>query len=106
MQKEQIYQIMNGNVDQREAGLPENQIVANEFGEGRECGKLYDRVYAAKIRLSERLNVNEDRDVEEIINCMGSISKILALKMYDYGSVISGTLQDGMGRQEIPCLRK
>lgn len=93
MQKEQIYQIMNGNVNQQEADPQEVQTIADEFGEGTECGKLYDRVYAAKIRLSDRLGVNEDSDVEEIIDCMGGIARILALKMYEYGSGASGAGQ-------------
>lgn len=85
MQSELIYQVMNGDIDLNDISLPKEIQVTNEFDEGRACGKLYDRVYDAKIRLNERLKQDEDSDVEEIINCMSSISKILAMKMYQYG---------------------
>lgn len=93
MQKEQIYEIMIGSVEPREVALPGKLTIANEFGKGRECGKLYDRVYAAKTRLSNRLGGNEDRDVKEIITCMCSIAEILSLKMYEYGAGVSEVLQ-------------
>lgn len=85
MNKEIIYQVMNGDVDLEYSDLPENITVVDEFDSKRECGRLYEKVYAAKARLEERLGVQEDADVEEIIDCMASISKILAMKMYDYG---------------------
>ncbi len=91
MLKEIIYQIMNGEIEN--IMLPEGIEVVDEFCEGRECEKLYDRVYAAKLNLSKRLGVDEDRDVEEIISCMGSISRILALKMYEYGCEMSDRVQ-------------
>ena len=88
MHKEQIYEIMIGSVEPREVALPGKLTIANEFGKGRECGKLYDRVYAAKTRLSNRLGGNE-----EIITCMCSIAEILSLKMYEYGAGVSEVLQ-------------
>lgn len=90
MQSELIYQIMNGEIDLKDISLPEEICVIDEFDEGRACGELYDKVYNAKIRLNERLRKDEDSDVEEIINCMNSISKILALKMYQYGTLVYG----------------
>lgn len=86
MQKEIIYQIMNGNMEPDLLSLPGDFTIVDEFSDGRECGKLYDRVYAAKLRLEEKLGSDENQDVEEIINCMNRISKILALKMFDYGT--------------------
>ena len=85
MQKEIIYQVMNGYVDLRLVSLPKNLAVADEFSDGKECGRLYERVYAAKNRLAEKIGEGENADVEEIIGCMCKIAKILAMKMYDYG---------------------
>jgi hypothetical protein len=42
-------------------------------------------VYEAKQRILERLEENEDADIETIIRNMEAISEILALKIYDYG---------------------
>lgn len=85
MQAELIYQILNGEIEQNEVLLPDGVEVADEFSEDRECGRLYERVYKAKLRLGKRLGMDEDSDVEEIINCMCSISRILADKMFGYG---------------------
>lgn len=85
MQGELIYQIMNGEIDRDEVVLPDGVEVMDEFCDGRECGRLYDRVYKAKLRLGKRLGIDEDSDVEEIINCMSSISRILAVKMFECG---------------------
>lgn len=85
MQKEIIYQVMNGYVDLRMVSLPKNWTVVDEFSDGRECGRLYERVYAAKKRLAEKTGESENADVEEIIGCMCRIARVLAMKMYDYG---------------------
>lgn len=85
MDKELIYQIMNGEMDLTKINIPANMVIEDEFSGDRECGKLYGRVYNAELRLAEKLGNEEDEDVEEIINCMGSIARILSLKMFDYG---------------------
>lgn len=48
--------------------------------------KLYSRVYDANVRLCERLGVEEDTDVNIIIDSMNEITRILVMKMYDYGA--------------------
>lgn len=85
MKGELIYQILNGDIDREEVQLPEGVEVVDEFDEGRECGRFYDKIYKAKLRLGKRLGTDEDSDVEEIIGCMDSISRILAMKMFEYG---------------------
>ena len=88
MQKELIYQIMNGDMDLEHISLVEDIGIEDEFSENRECEQLYGEVYNAKLRLAEKLGEDEDADVEQIINCMSKISRILSLKMYDYASEI------------------
>ena len=83
--KQLIYELMNGYYDKDKVEFLESQIVEDEFEEGRPCADLYKQVYEANRRLCERLGVEEDKDVEMIINCMNEISRILAMKMYDYG---------------------
>lgn len=84
MDKELIYQFMNGEVDTTYTSVPQDFAIENEFASHKECGRLYERVYAAKRRLQRRLRTEEDKDIEEIISCMSDITRILAYKMYDY----------------------
>lgn len=88
MRSELIYQILNGEIEPDEISLPEGLDITDEFCDGRECGRLYERVYHAKQRLGRRLGIDEDPDVEEIINCLSSISRILAVKMFQYGTIL------------------
>jgi hypothetical protein len=85
MNKEMIYQVMNGDISLDSVKLLEGLQVEDEFAEGKECGRLYSEVYEAKQRLLERLEESEDADIETIISNMEAISKILSLRMYDYG---------------------
>jgi hypothetical protein len=85
MNKEMIYQIMNGDISLDSVKMPEGLQVEDEFAGGKECGRLYSEVYEAKQRLLERLEESEDADIETIISNMEAISKILSLRMYDYG---------------------
>ena len=64
------------------AGLP---VVENMFADGRTCEELYNVVYEANLRLCERLGMQEDPDVELIINSLLRISRLLGLKMFQYG---------------------
>lgn len=82
--KQLIYNLMNGYYDLTKVNIPESRIVENEFDDGKPCSELYERVYEARERLCERLGVEEDPDVEAIVNNMEEISRILAMKMFDY----------------------
>lgn len=85
-QKQLIYELMIGLYDLKQVQFPESKIVEDEYAEGKPCDELYRCVYEANRRLCERLGVDEDKDVETIINCMNDISRILSMKMYDYGA--------------------
>lgn len=75
---------MNGDMDLDRISLVGDVEIENEFSENRECEQLYGEVYNAKLRLAEKLGEDEDADIEQIINCMSKILRILAFKMYDY----------------------
>lgn len=85
-QKQLIYDLMAGYYDLDRVQFPECKIVEDEFVEGKPCEELYRQVYEARVRLCERLGVDEDKDIQTIINCMDDISRILAMKMFDYGA--------------------
>lgn len=85
MQKEQIFEKMNGFLTEDLLMLPEQHVIEDEFAEGKECCLLYEGIYQAERNLCERLGEDENEDVEAILNGMERITRILAMKMYEYG---------------------
>ncbi len=85
MQKEQIYDMMNGFLVEGMLSLPEGIAIEDEFVEGKECCLLYAGVHQAGRNLCERLGEDEDSDVEISISGMERIARLLSLKMYEYG---------------------
>lgn len=85
MQKEQIYDKMNGFLAEGMISAPEGIAIDDEFAEGKECCMLYEGVYQARRNLCERLGEDEDSDVEIILSEMERIARLLSLKMYEYG---------------------
>lgn len=92
MQKEQIYDMMNGFLVEGALSMPEGIVIEDEFAEGKECCLLYEGVYQAKQNLCERLGEDEDRDVEAILSGMERIARLLSLKMYEYGRREAGAV--------------
>ena len=85
MQKEQIFEKMNGFLAEGSHSLPGQADIEDEFAEGKECCLLYEGVYQAGRNLCERLGEDEDEDVETILNGMERITRLVSLKMYEYG---------------------
>ena len=85
MQKELIYDKMNGFLTDGMPSLPEGAVIEDEFAEGKECCLLYEGVYKAERNLCERLGEDEDSDVETILNGMERITRLVSMKMYEYG---------------------
>ena len=85
MQKEQIFEKMNGFLAEGSHSLSEQADIEDEFAEGKECCLLYEGVYQAGRNLCERLGEDEDEDVETILNGMERITRLVSLKMYEYG---------------------
>ena len=84
--KQLIYELMTGLYDLEQVQFPESKLVENEYEDWKPCSELYSRVYDANVRLCERLGVEEDTDVNIIIDSMNEITRILVMKMYDYGA--------------------
>ncbi len=60
--------------------------VENAFADGTPCAVLYAGVLESQSRLLRRLHVSEDDpDLEQIIENLTQISKILGCKMFEYG---------------------
>ena len=92
MQKELIYDKMNGFLTDGLPSLAEGTVVEDEFAEGKECCLLYESVYQAGRNLCERLGEDEDSDVETILNGMERITRLVSLKMYEYGRREAGAV--------------
>lgn len=82
MTKEQIYERMTVQFTTPDPFIP------CEFDDGKPCAKLYDKVCAARERIAERTGLDfEDHDLLTIVENMEEMSRILALKMYEYGTL-------------------
>jgi hypothetical protein len=97
--KERIFGLMNGWYNMNGAFIPESNMVVNEFADGKTCATLYQEVFDANRRLCDRLGEDEDKDIELMINNMQDITKILAMKMFDYGMQIQKTATASDGRK-------
>lgn len=80
-----IYELLVGARNLEEYPMEESKVVVDEFEEGSYCSDAYEEVYNANRRLCDRLNVDEDEDVECIVSNLLGIAKHLSMKMYDYG---------------------
>lgn len=85
MQKELIYEKMNGFLESEIFSIPKIITIEDEFAEGKECSQLYERAYLAKQNLCRRLGKDEDNDIEILMSSMEQIARQLSMKMYEYG---------------------
>lgn len=76
-----VYEQLTGETEPQNNPFP----VENMFADGCTCEELYNSVYAANLRLCDRLGTSEDTDVEIIINSLLRISRLLGRKMFLYG---------------------
>lgn len=83
-----VYEMVMGVITESDIS-EEYAKIQNEFSEGSECDKLYEEVYEAKQRISQKLHKagEEDADVELIINHMFDICRIVSAKMFEYGTI-------------------
>lgn len=85
MQKELIYEQMNGFLEEDTSLIPKEITIEDEFSEGKECSQLYEKAYHAKQNLCKKLGKEEDNDIEILISSMENIARLLSMKMYEYG---------------------
>ncbi len=90
MLKELIYDKINGFLADGIYFMLEGTFIEDEFAEGKECCVLYESVYQAKQNLCSRLEEDENRDIETILDGMEKITRLMAMKMYDYGRCEGG----------------
>lgn len=76
-----IYEAMLGVTSKPNPPFP----VDDEFAADMPCDKLYEEIYALKMKLNNRLNQDEDSDLEAVCDNFWDIMEILCEKMYQYG---------------------
>ena len=84
-----IYDLLNGSLDLKRCPVPESQLVQDEFARGQLCDRLYEEIYQANLALCERLGVDSDDHIEQMINYFFQITERLCAKMYDYGRMFA-----------------
>lgn len=89
-----IYELLSGARNLEDYPVEESKIVRNEFEEGMFCSDAYEEVNVAKERLYEKLNTNEDKDIECIISNLLDIAEHLSMRMYDYGETYARKTDD------------
>ena len=62
--------------------------IPDEFCEGSFCSRLYEEIAKRKKKICEKLQVDEDLDLEHIINCMEDFTRYMSMKMYEYGALM------------------
>lgn len=77
-----VYNQLMGYDERQHPMLP----VENLFAEGAPCDALYEEIYAANLRLCQRLGVEEDGDVQLILDRFEQINRLVAEKMFYYAT--------------------
>ena len=82
---QQIYDRVMGYEEQP---LPDF-FVENLFADGTVCDELYGQIYDSKLRIYERLGVDEDPDMELILDSLDRITRLVAQEMFHHGTRIA-----------------
>ena len=80
MDAEKVYLSMTGELISPLPGVP------NAFAPGQLCERLYQQIYDAKYRLCDRLNTDEDADIECIMDNFFELNRDLCILMYHLGT--------------------
>lgn len=86
---DQVYDMMTGQAPATPLLAP-----ANEF-EGGDCEALYAQAYAARVRLSQRLDGDEsdesgeNKDVLELVETYERMQRILCERAFAYGAQLA-----------------
>lgn len=74
--------------EHREEADHHGVVIPDEFCEGSFCSRLYEEIAKRKKKICEKLQVDEDLDLEHIINCMEDFTRYVSMKMYEYGALM------------------
>ena len=67
--------------EHREEADHHGVVIPDEFCEGSFCSRLYEEIAKRKKKICEKLQVDEDLDLEHIINCMEDFTRYMSMKM-------------------------
>ena len=74
--------------EHREEADHHGVVIPDEFCEGSFCSRLYEEIAKRKKKICEKLQVDEDIDLEHIINFMEDFTRYMSMKMYEYGALM------------------
>lgn len=83
--RQTVFDLMNGSLNLKEYPVPESNYVRNEYEEGKPCEELYSEAFHLKQHLFDRLDSEDDEEVERLVDCLLEIGNIASMKMFDYG---------------------
>jgi len=93
--KQLVYDLLVGTLDLERYPITGSELVENLYADGSYCDKLYSDAYNAKLRITERFGVEEDKDTEIIFSRLTEIAQYMSMKMYDYGVFFSERAHTG-----------
>lgn len=70
--KERIYELASGYFTKEVDHVVDEVEIQDEFHEGSTCSRLYEEMTELKKKVCEKLQVDEDCDLEHIIDCMST----------------------------------
>lgn len=79
---ELVYQRLMGFCEQPMPGV----AVENLFAEGADGDRLYEEIYGARLRICQRLGVEEDQDLGLMMDCFDQMIRLVAEKMFECGA--------------------
>ena len=82
--------------EHREEADHHGVVIPDEFCEGSFCSRPYEEIAKRKKKICEKLQVDEDLDLEHIINCMEDFTRYMSMKMYEYGALMGTNPRFGL----------
>lgn len=83
--RQTVFNLMNGSLNLKDYSVPESEYVQNEYEKGKPCEKLHSEAFHLKQHLFDRLDSENDEEVERLVDCLLEIENIASMKMFDYG---------------------
>lgn len=85
MDNQMIYELLNGFIDLERVSLPIDFPIEQIIDTEKNSEHILVNIYEAKKHLCEKLGSEEDLDLEQIMDGMNELCKIIAYEMYHLG---------------------
>lgn len=85
MDKKLIYDMLNGFIDCDRLSLPVDFSTEQILDSEKSFEHLLDQIYESKMHLYDKLDDEDDKDVELIVNRIEELCRVVSYKMYELG---------------------